>query len=227
MGFLRSLLEGSSISLVDVLINIGIGAVMSIALGWHFVRFGSTFSNRHKFARILSPLCLTTVLIFSVLSGSPALSLGLIGALSIVRFRTPIKEPEELIYLFLAISIGLGLGANQRVLTLVALPLILGVMALRSRTRKKSRRPSLYLNVDVPGTNGDSGAALNELIQVLGRHAAAVDMRRFDAGGQGMTGTFHVQCKDARQVVNIHDDIHKRFPQSTISFVEQSDMPGG
>ena len=43
-----------------------------------------------------------------------ALSLGLVGALSIVRFRTPIKEPEELAYIFLAIAIGLALGADQK-----------------------------------------------------------------------------------------------------------------
>ncbi len=39
------------------------------------------------------------------------LGLGLVGALSIIRFRTPIKEPEELAYLFLAIAVGIGLGA--------------------------------------------------------------------------------------------------------------------
>ena len=48
-----------------------------------------------------------------IVKSSLALSLGLVGALSIVRFRTPIKEPEELIYLFLAIAIGLGFGAGQ------------------------------------------------------------------------------------------------------------------
>ena len=50
-----------------------------------------------------------------------ALSLGLVGALSIVRFRTAIKEPEELAFLFFAIGLGIGLGDNQRLITLLAL----------------------------------------------------------------------------------------------------------
>ena len=53
---------------------------------------------------------MTTMLIITVVKSSLALSLGLVGALSIVRFRAAIKEPEELAYLFLTIAIGLALG---------------------------------------------------------------------------------------------------------------------
>ena len=56
---------------------------------------------------------MTTLLVIAVVKSSLALSLGLVGALSIVRFRTPIKEPEELAYIFLAIALGLCLGADQ------------------------------------------------------------------------------------------------------------------
>lgn len=56
-------------------------------------------------------------LVIFVVKSSLALSLGLVGALSIVRFRTPIKGPEELVYLFLSIAIGLGFGAGFTNLT--------------------------------------------------------------------------------------------------------------
>ena len=59
-----------------------------------------------------------------------ALSLGLVGALSIVRFRTPIKEPEELAYLFISIAAGLGLGANQTIPTIVSVIFILVSMTI-------------------------------------------------------------------------------------------------
>jgi len=51
---------------------------------------------------------MTTIFISTVVESSLALTLGLVGALSIVRFRTAVKEPEELSYMFLAITIGLG-----------------------------------------------------------------------------------------------------------------------
>ena len=57
----------------------------------------------------LLPLSITVCLIITVVKSSLALSLGLVGALSIVRFRTPIKDPEDLVYLFWLLF-GLGLG---------------------------------------------------------------------------------------------------------------------
>ena len=67
---------------------------------------------------------MTTMLIITIVKSSLALSLGLVGALSVVRFRTAIKEPEELSYLFFTIAIGLGFGANQTLITVIGFVLI-------------------------------------------------------------------------------------------------------
>ena len=61
-----------------------------------------------------------------------ALSLGLVGALSIVRFRAAIKEPEELVYLFFIIAIGLANGANQFILSIIATVIIVAFLFLRN-----------------------------------------------------------------------------------------------
>ena len=90
--------ETDPLSIEAVLIALGLGALMSIAIRWHFKKFGSTLSNREEFSKVLPFVLLTTILIITVVKSSLALSLGLIGALSIVWFRTPIKEPEELAY---------------------------------------------------------------------------------------------------------------------------------
>ena len=95
------------LALMPLLSNLAVGAVMALLLRWHFREFGSTLSNREEFGQVFPCILLTTFLIISIVKSSLALSLGLVGALSIVRFRTPIKEPEELDYLFIAIAIGL------------------------------------------------------------------------------------------------------------------------
>ena len=89
---------GAPLSLINLLINLGIGVPLALLVRWHFERFGSTLSNRDEFAQVFPFILLTTTLIITVVKSSLALSLGLVGALSIVRFRTPIKEPEELAY---------------------------------------------------------------------------------------------------------------------------------
>jgi len=82
------------------------------------------------------------------------LSLGLVGALSIVRFRTAIKDPEELLYLFLAIAIGLGLGADQRIPTLVAVGIIMLLLIATRLFAPRSQRRNLYLNIQVRERGG-------------------------------------------------------------------------
>ena len=76
-----------------------------------------SLTGRQHVAPIIPIMSLITFLIIMVVKSSLALSLGLVGALSIVRFRTPIKEPEELVYLFLSISLGLGFGAGLTLIT--------------------------------------------------------------------------------------------------------------
>ena len=64
--------------------------------------------------------------------------MGLVGALSIVRFRAAIKEPEELVYLFFVIAIGLANGANQFLLSTVSTIIIILFLYIRGMYRNKN-----------------------------------------------------------------------------------------
>jgi MFS superfamily sulfate permease-like transporter len=79
-----------------------IAIVLASVVAWYYTTFGRSLSNRGRLASILPVMAMIIVLIISVVKSSLALSLGLVGALSIVRYRTAIKEPEELMYIFLA-----------------------------------------------------------------------------------------------------------------------------
>ena len=68
-----------------------------------------------------------------------ALSLGLVGALSIVRFRAAIKEPEELVYLFLIISTGLGCGSGQLKITLLGIGISILIIIIYSFFFRKTK----------------------------------------------------------------------------------------
>lgn len=107
------------IQILELIINLAIGLLM--ALVWALVVSKATrlIVDVRQYLPIFLLLIPSMILIITIIKSSIALSLGLVGALSIVRFRTPIKEPEELLYLFVAIAVGLGLGANQLVPTLV------------------------------------------------------------------------------------------------------------
>ena len=76
------------------------------------------FSNDNKkvFSKNMFPFVLAMFLIVSVIKSSIALSLGLVGALSIIRFRTAIKEPGQLINLLILTSLSISLAAEKEIL---------------------------------------------------------------------------------------------------------------
>ncbi len=107
------------ISLDSFLISLTCSAILSFFVQIFYINFSSTLSNRIHFSKNFVVLGVTTCIIIMIVKNSLALSLGLVGALSIVRFRAAIKEPEELVYLFLIITAGLGCGSGQLKITIV------------------------------------------------------------------------------------------------------------
>ena len=89
------------VSIIDIGLSLLVGLFLGLVLRYHFMRFGSSLVNRRDIGDILPFIVLIIILVISIVKSSLALSLGLVGALSIVRFRTPIKEPEELASLFI------------------------------------------------------------------------------------------------------------------------------
>ncbi len=215
---------GSPLSMVALGINLVVGIALALLLRWHFERFGSTLSSRAEFAQVFPFVVLTTVLVITVVKSSLALSLGLVGALSIVRFRTPIKDPEELAYLFLAIAMGLGLGANQTVPTVVAVLVILTVLAVLRWARTGPEQNNLYLSVDLPGSDAPGGR-IDELNEVISRHTQASDLRRVDARDASLELTYFVDLDACQRLPQLVDDLNRSFPSIGVSFIDQNQMP--
>lgn len=109
-------------------INISVGtsflamlmsALTAYGLRLLYIAYGRSMNNRAYFGNIFVLLAVTTCAVIIIVKYSLALSLGLVGALSIVRFRAAIKEPEELVFLFLTIALGLAFGSNQFLIAFV------------------------------------------------------------------------------------------------------------
>jgi hypothetical protein len=214
------------LSVPDLLVNLVIGVILAVLVRWHFRRFGSTLSNRDEFAQVFPFIILTTILIISVVKSSLALSLGLVGALSIVRFRTPIKEPEELAYLFISIAIGLGLGASQSIPTIIATFFILGAMAGLKWTKGDDFGKQLFLTIDWEGdtATAESGR-LNALNTVLLKHVDKSDLRRYDVRNGLLSATYLLDIHDDELLNTLIDDLRATFPDISVTFLDQNHLP--
>jgi uncharacterized membrane protein YhiD involved in acid resistance len=214
------------IPLVTLALNLFIGLILSLIIAWYYEHFGKSLSNRAKLAQLLPALTLTTALVISIVKSSLALSLGLVGALSIVRFRTAIKEPEELIFLFIAITIGLGVGADQRWATLVGVVAILGYMALRTLMSSASPANNLYLNVLVKEDDGQE-SLFNRVNAQLLEHVDVLDFRRLDSRDGMLQLTYFVHCYDPQTLNDLIDDLKRHLPVHEVSFIQQDQALSG
>jgi len=225
MNDILNISTSAPLSITNLIVNLGIGVVLSILLKYHFKKFGSTLSNRDEFSHVCPFILLTTVLIITVVKSSLALSLGLVGALSIVRFRTPIKEPEELAYLFLSIAMGLGLGADQAIPTLVAGPAILLVMAMFKWTRRESNNKNLYLSLVLIDCDDMGGNLLNNLNKIIKKHSTLSDLRRMDTRENNLEATYFIDIETSDNLSDLSDEMKKLFPKIGITFIDQNQMP--
>jgi len=214
------------LSLDALVLNLVVGLVLSLLVAWYYEHYSQSLSNRHKFARLLPVLTLTTAIVISIVKSSLALSLGLVGALSIVRFRTAIKDPEELLFLFIAITVGLGVGADQRWPTAVGILFILGYMALRMLVARKPRASNLYLNVLVEEGEGQDSLFSRVNARLL-EHVEEVDFRRLDSRDGTLQLTYFIHCHAPQTLNDLVDDLKSRFPIHEISFIQQDQVMGG
>lgn len=224
-SFLQSRFDPSDLR--TLLVNLGLLLILGQILVWHYLRFSPVLSNKRKFSRVFVFVAATTMLVISVVQSSLALSLGLVGALSIIRFRTPIKEPEELAYLFLAIGLGLGMGANQPRLTAVIFAVILGYMALISLGRANSLPPRLlvHLSGTLPAREGANGeSVLRELLAGAEEAADHVDLRRIDCEGSTFNATLVLDLGRAESVGPLLTRLQQVLPGSSISVVEGNSL---
>lgn len=193
-------------------------AVLCWLLGIFYTRYGLSLSNRESFARNFVAIGMTTMLVITIVKSSLALSLGLVGALSIVRFRTAIKEPEELSYLFLTLGIGLGLGANQWLPTLSAFGVILAILWLRARSGAVEEGTNLYLTVR---QSGATGATLAGITSALREHSTGLDLKRFDELDSGLEVSYRVSFENYEQLERAKQALRAMNPAIAMSFVDQ------
>lgn len=204
-------------SIPGFVLSLCLAAVLGLLLGQAYIHFGQSLSNRRLFARNFLLLAVTTTLIISIVKSSLALSLGLVGALSIVRFRAAIKEPEELAFLFLAISIGLGLGAGQALVTIVALTIILVLIALRSLIHHAPDQPNFFLTVTSP-----SPAKLSprQILDALAEAGAQARLKRFDETPDRIEAAFLVDFRDVSRLETFSSQLRNLNPQVQVSCLD-------
>ena len=215
----------STLDFGNLLINI-IGVLFcTFLVKIHYRRYFPPMSKSQSMETTFVVLGLVTFLVISVVKSSLALSLGLVGALSIIRFRTPIKEPLELAYLFLVIGIGLGFGADQKITTITASVALLIVMVFLMRNKEQHNTEMHYIYLTL--SNSVSTVRLKEMMLSLEKETDHnIILRRLDQSENSTQITMCVILTNSDQVASISEKLNNLFSPTSLSIVDgQKLMP--
>ena len=186
-SFLNSVTE---FSVLDTLL----GLVAALVIGlFIFVVYKKTLTGvmySNGFACTLIGLSLVTTLVIMAVTSNVVLSLGMVGALSIVRFRTAIKEPMEIVFLFWALAVGIVVGAGMIPLAIIG-SAIIGVILILFANRKIRNHPYILI------LNCRDEKAEEAVLEELNRSVEHYIVKSKTIRGTGMEMTYELRTKDA------------------------------
>lgn len=189
--FKSSFLENvSEFSILDTLIGLAVALVIGLFI---FIIYKKTLTGvlySSGFALTLVGLSLVTTLVIMAVTSNVVLSLGMVGALSIVRFRTAIKEPVEIVFLFWSLAVGIVIGAGMIPLAVIG-SAIIGVILLLFANRKIHNDPYILV------TNCTDENAENAVMDILCKEAEHCVVKAKTVTTSGIELTAELRTKTA------------------------------
>ena len=175
---------------MDAVLEILLSLAVSFAVGLviyqvYRIFFGGVVFSR-SFAATLVGMCVLTCMVTLAISTNVVISLGMVGALSIVRFRTAIKDPMDLLYLFWAITAGITIGAGMYLLAFAGSVMMIAVIALLYARQKKA---GIYILV----VHYEGDLVGDQVIRELGRIKNQIKSKTLR--GETTEMTIELSCK--------------------------------
>ena len=186
-SFLESVTEFSA---VDVLIGMLFALIIGLFI---FVVYKKTFSGimySTGFAMTLVGLSLVTTLVIMAVTSNVVLSLGMVGALSIVRFRAAIKEPMEIVFLFWSLAAGIVIGAGMIPLAVIGSVIIGGILMLFAN-KKPNKVPYILI------VKCENEKAEKEAMNIIKKESDRFIVKSKTVNAAGIEVTSEIRLKDA------------------------------
>lgn len=155
----------TSISITDILITLALAFATGLFIAFIYKKTYTSVMYSSNFAGTLVALTLITSMTILAVTSNVVLSLGMVGALSIVRFRTAIKEPMEIAFLFWSIASGIVLAAKMIPLAIIGTSVI-GIIMTLFMNKKSLRNPYIaVISCSTPEAEKNAEAYLSKIVQ--------------------------------------------------------------
>jgi hypothetical protein len=164
--------EGRSGSFIEFVLSFAALIILTYFIQKLYEKKGQTIGDKKYFGSFFIIWSVSIFLIISVIKSSVVLSLGMVGALSIVRFRNAIKDTEQIMYLLMLIAFSISLASNQYLYTFLVFGFILFFIYFRNfKNQQRLNSQFIYLKFDTP-------AQLDQMIEKItakGNHIVSIE----------------------------------------------------
>lgn len=199
------------LELDNFILSLLLATLLSLLIQYCYLKYSNSLSNKLDFSKNFVMLGIATTIVITIVKSSLALSLGLVGALSIVRFRAAIKEPEELVYLFLIIATGLGCGAGQIKLTAVGIIFALIVTVVYYKlSNKKLIKFSDKLSIAVIADKELNEKERQNIINILNNNCDKVELISYSVSSNNTTINTEVSLESFDKINKILNNLEKK-----------------
>lgn len=199
------------LELDSFILSLLLATLLSLLIQYCYLKYSNSLSNKLDFSKNFVMLGIATTIVITIVKSSLALSLGLVGALSIVRFRAAIKEPEELVYLFLIIATGLGCGAGQIKLTAVGIIFALIVTVVYYKlSNKKLIKFSDKLSIAVIADKVLNEKERQNIINILNNNCDKVELISYSVSSNNTTINTEVNLESFDKINKILNNLEKK-----------------
>ena len=206
--------QNGSTTVFDALEMMGIDLLLSMVIFWTYkITFSGVMYNR-KFNVSLIMLTLVTTMVMIVIGSDIALSLGMVGALSIVRFRTAIKDPRDTGYIFWCIAIGISVGSGNYMISIIGSLFLFVVLSIFSFSGfgKEER----YILI-VRGLREKE----EDIMRCVFNSFKGSQLRAKNSIGNNIEIIYQIKIKNSDDK-NIVDDLYKIEGVNTVNIVAQN-----
>ncbi|MGB4595648.1 MAG: DUF4956 domain-containing protein [Anaerolineaceae bacterium] len=181
--------QATDLSITDMLLAMAFAFALGLFIFFVYKKTFTGVMYSASFGVSIIAMTLITTLIILAVTSNIILSLGMVGALSIVRFRTAVKEPLDIAFLFWAISVGIVVGAGLVPLAVVC-SLIIGVVLLVFVNKKSTDTPYIIV-LSLADDSAENGA-----IALINEQTRKRLIKSKTVSGEGIELTVEVRLKD-------------------------------
>lgn len=179
----------TSFSVVDTIIALALAFAIGIFIYFVYKKTFNGVMYSSSFGVSLIAMTLITTFVILAVTSNVVLSLGMVGALSIVRFRAAIKEPLDITFLFWSIAVGIVIGAGMLPLAVIG-SILIGVILILFVNKKTSDNP--YILVMKCENDGAEKHALDQVKNAVKKHV----VKSKTVSANGIELTLEVRLKE-------------------------------